>query len=163
MKLRKENKAHIFKDVLDMMFKYFCIITTVLLIINGVTALFSYDGWALYRQDIFRVLLLAFVSVLPFLIDVFFEAGTNRQITVLLVLRFIITAILVSGVLFFIETGADFISIRTGVIFLFVYAVLFGYGTIRARVFVIRINAKLDELHKAENATHINENVKRDV
>jgi len=153
MKIRKKHKWPILKATLDQMFKYFCIVATVLLLINGGLAWVSGNDWILYNQDLLRLILSAFFAVLPLLLAVFFEEYSIKGLPVLRVIRFVITAILVLGTLIIIQpTGRD-VTLLTGVIFLFVYVAIDGYGYVTSRRLVLNINKKLDALHREENAT----------
>jgi len=148
---RKHNKWAAFKLVVDVMFKYFCIIVTMLLIITGIMAWLEGSDWLLHSQDLLRYLLLAFAAVLPILLEAFFEVKT------LLVLRAVHIALIVISVttvlLLFGEPDQG-ITIRTGIIFLVIFASVYGYSYLQNRELAKKVNRQLDALHREENATH---------
>ena len=154
MRWRRNNKWASFKLVADAMFKYFCIIVTMLLIITGVTAWLEGSDWALYSQDLLRYLLLAFAAVFPLLLlDVFFEPKTDHSLPAFKVIRIVLTIIFVLGTLLLLEEPGG-ITIRTGVIFLVIFILIYGYSYLQNRQLATKVNKQLDALHRDENASH---------
>jgi len=148
MKLRNEKKLPSLKMVLDQMFKYFCIVTTVIILVNGTVALITGEAFMLHGRDIMRILLAALLGVLPLLLFLFFEDEMYRGVPVLRIVHFIITAVLVMGILVVVEPyGRDFTR-GTGVIFLLVYFFVYGYGYYRDRSIAHMVNKRLGELHR---------------
>jgi len=162
MKLRKEHKYAIFKELLDPMLKYFCVVTTALILVNWGCAWFSDNDWAFYSQDIVRVLLMAFFGVFTHaMITVFVETNTTKGVLAANVLRFVIIGMLVFGTLVIALPTEGNITLGTVAIFILIYAVVSVYSTKNAIILDLRekkladdINQQLDEIHKAENETH---------
>jgi len=162
MKLRKEHRLAIFKALLDPMFKYFCVVVTTLIVVN-----WSHGGfftlWALRSQDLMRILLISFVGVLPnFMAEVFIETNSAKGVRRKNIVRFCITAILVLGIYALLETTQRGISIGTIATFLFVYGGINVYSYFNATNIEIKeqklaeqINKRLNEIHKAENESHL--------
>jgi len=147
MTFRMANKLPSLKITLDQMFRYFCIITTVIILVNGAMALITGEELVLHGRDVVRILLAALFGVLPLLLFLFFEDDMRRGVPVLRIIHFIITAVLVMGVLLVVEPyGRDFAR-GTGVIFLLVYFIVYGYGYHRDRSIARMVNKRLGELH----------------
>ncbi|MCL2404414.1 MAG: hypothetical protein FWC92_02575 [Defluviitaleaceae bacterium] len=158
MRFRKEHKWHIFKTILDQIFKYFCMVTTVIVLVNGGMAWLSGAQWVLYSRDLMRIFLAAFFAVLPVLLYVFFDDVMHKGFPILRVIHFTLTAALVMGVLLLIEpTGRDF-TLGTGVFAFLIYIAVYGYGYLRDRRVAAKLNKQLKELYLAANETCDGEN-----
>ncbi|MCL2593155.1 MAG: hypothetical protein FWD82_07290 [Defluviitaleaceae bacterium] len=150
MRLRKDYRGLILRALLGQMFKYFCIITTILIITNGIIARITGSEWILYAQDLHRFLLVALFAVLPILIYAFFESDgiILRIIHIGLTIVFALVPLL-----FMNDTGR-----ATLITFLFIFVAIYGYGYYTEKRAAIEINKKLAELHLEEDATHIDKN-----
>ncbi|MCL2378762.1 MAG: hypothetical protein FWC77_06525 [Defluviitaleaceae bacterium] len=158
MKWRRDNKWALFKANLWHMRNYFCLATTVLILVNGGMAWASGGPLVLYSRDLMRILLAALGAVLPILIFVFFEDSMPGGAPVLRLVHFITTAVLVVGTLLVIEpTGRDF-SLRTGILFLVIYVAIYMQEYLKDRAIALKVNRKLDEIHINENASCPDEN-----
>ena len=150
MKIRKEYKWPIFKAISREAVMYFCLASTVMLMVNGGMAWFSGVEWVMYSRDMLRIFLAAFFAVVPIYMFAFFEESVPMRLSVLRVLHFTVTAVLVVGVLLIVEpTGRDF-TLRTGILFLVIYAAVYAYGLYKDRKTATLINKRLDELHMEE-------------
>jgi len=165
MRLRKKHKLAIFKALLGPMFKNFCVIVVVVMIISWARAWFLdalslYEDWALHFSDLSRIFLIAFFSLLPsILLEVFVEASTARGQRAKKIIRFLAITVLVLG-FFAIEDGRGDFSFGIGTVasFLLVYAAISIYFYFNAITIDIRekklaeqINQQLDEIHSSEN------------
>ncbi|MCL2189269.1 MAG: hypothetical protein FWB87_10935 [Defluviitaleaceae bacterium] len=147
MKWRKIRKVKILRSVAAAMLKYFCFIVTLLVFLNIVL------HEAITRVDMLRMVLSAFAGVIPLLLPVFFEFKWKG-----VVLHFLLTGALVIGVqMYFTEGGRDVILL-SALVFLSIYAVFNLYEYAKARTITKQVNQKLNELHAAENATHVSLN-----
>jgi len=125
-----------------------------MVVVNGGMAWLNNMEWVLYNRDLMRILLAAFFAVLPMLIGVFVNPVTPLGLLVLQGVHFVITAVLLMGVLLFIEpTGRDF-TLRTGAIALLLYLGVYVLAYLKDRRIARSVNRKLDELHLHENETH---------
>ncbi|MCL2170326.1 MAG: hypothetical protein FWB74_09935 [Defluviitaleaceae bacterium] len=162
MKLRKEHKMAIFKALLDTVFKYFCVVVTVLITVSWGRTWLNDGTWVLHSQDLMRILLVSFFGVFPnVMVEVFIETDSAKGARQKNIVRFGITALLVLGIDALIEqtyTGAPLGTVTT---FLLVYIGISVYSYFNAINIELKekklaedINERLNEIHKDENESH---------
>jgi len=149
MKWRKQYKLPIFWAALGQMFKYFCVVVTVLVVLNLVNAWTTDNEWAYHRTDLTHMLIMVFVSVLPMLIFVFFEGGIFLRL---------FHIVLTAGISLTYLSLSDDITMRTIITFFVIFTAVYGLGYLKDRSLTIKINKKLDVFHSSENATNDDEN-----
>ena len=166
MKLREKHKGAILKAALDTMFKYFCVVVVVLIVVNWGSAWFADGGWALYSQGLVSILLIALCGILPtLLVEVLVETTSAKGVRTKNAIRFITTAALVLGVYGMIQSAQASaqggISLRVIGIFLLVYGGVNIYSYFNATTIEIeennlaeKINQRLNEFHHTQNETH---------
>ena len=161
MKWRREYKWAIFKALLDSLFKYFCIVATVLIVVSWGRAWFSGNDWALYSQDLVRILLIAFFGGFPALLTAVVETASAKGKLAEYIIRFFTTAVLVLGTHVVTEQTGSGITLDTIISFLLIYAAIVGYSYMNAtnieleeKKLAEQINQQLNEFHKDENETH---------
>jgi len=160
MKFRKKHKLTVLKALLAPMSNYFCIVALALIVINWVIAWFTGEGWVLYSQDLGRVLITAFVAVFPhMMMGIFVETTSAKDVLITHIALFIITALLVFGVLMLLDSNID---LRTIITFFLAYASILAFTFKNAIIIDLRdkklagdINQQLDEIHKGENESHL--------
>lgn len=163
MKLRKINKMLILKNSYDFMFKYFCIVVVALLIASFANAWFAGNTWAIYEADLARILLISLFAILPSLAcTIFIETISAKGVLVKNIIQFCLTALLTLSAYAIIEPSGSGLTFDTLITFLIVYAVIFIYSTLNAVTIEIKekeladqINEKLNEIHNAQNESHI--------
>ena len=162
MKIRKERKWDIFKAMLDAVFKYFCVVVTVLIVVNlGHTGL-SGDNWTLQSHDLVRILLMSLMGILPsFLGHVFIETTSAKGVLHKNITIFIITSVLVLGAHNLIVPSGGGITLSVIVTFLLVYGAVRLYSYFNATTIeleekntAMQINQRLNEIHSGENESH---------
>ena len=158
MRIRTSYRWEAFKAILAQMFQYFCVITTIIIVLNGVTALRSEDGLVLDGIGILRFPMFAFIAVLPMLMFVFFESRTTRGSVIIQSVHFALTAafVILAMLVFGVPDRDAFI--RSGIMMLLFFGAAVLRANIRSRRYAAEINKQLETMHREENATHTDEN-----
>jgi len=152
MKWRKQHKLPVFWAVLSQMFKYFCVVVTVLVVLNLANAWMTDNEWTHNRADLTHMLLMVLLSMVPMLLFVFFEGGIFLRL-----LHIFLTAGIPLIYLAISPPGGSFTT-HTIVTFLIVFVAVYGFGYLKDRRVTIKINKKLDAFRHDENASKDGEN-----
>lgn len=161
MKIRCERKWDIFKALFDPFFKYFCLVVTLLIVINWGSTWSADEVWTLDSEGLELFLLMALLGILPsFLANVFIETDSAKGVRLKKGLIFVITSLLVLGV-HQLYASSDAISLGVILIFLAIYGGIYVYASFNATTIELKeketamaINERLNEIHRDENETH---------
>lgn len=162
MTLRKEYRWVIFKGLLDAMFKYFCVVVMVLILIDWGYMWFAGNEWTLNSQALVRILVISFFGVVPsFIIEIFVAAQDAKAKRNKNIMRFGLTSLFVLGAYVLTATAQNGVTINTLINFLLVYGGIMLYSSFNAtyiplkeRKLAEQINERLNEFHNSENETY---------
>jgi len=142
------------KYALKFMFHLFCIITTFQLIFVATTWTIGGEEFSLVPLDLFKLPLIAFVSVLPSFLLVFKDTISHKALTIRMILHFVLTSGIVFGLLIYFGWLSTKNAVFIVPFFLAIYISAYITQEIRARKLAKQLNEKLNAFHNSENATH---------
>jgi len=136
------------KNLLIYTFIMFCIITTAQMIFRVFHVIFFLERDSHYTS----VLVIALASSLPLLIFTNSDNDSKKKFTFRLLLHFLLTAVIVTGLLFHYHLNMsrtwDILGVAIVTLFFVIYAVcFFGYFYYQKRV-AKKLNARLIEFQK---------------
>jgi len=142
------------KDALKTIFHLFCALTTFILLFIAIQGTFlnreaSFDG-----VDLFKLISVSFVSVLPSLIFVGQETASRRKVIILRIIHFVLTAGAVFGCLIFYDWIDSASAVITVIFFLIVYITASVIIEIRDKKLADKLNERINAFHNTENETH---------
>jgi len=154
MKIRKTHKMQVLKSILPHIFRSFCLITTFVVVFNGLLALFFDRGAAMYAWGMliypFVVLIVASANGLAYVI---FEATSRAGEIALHVLQLVLSAVIVFGTIFMLGGSGLSNLLTNALIFILLYQINIWSSVAHQRQFANTINERLKRLRE-EEATH---------
>jgi hypothetical protein len=111
------------------------------------------EEYALDASGLYKMILVAFVSVLPVLVHVYKETISRTQIIIRQILHLVLTAGLTLGLLVYFEWLVAENAVATVIFFLTIYIIAYTVQAMRAKKLADKLNEKLNAFHNSENAT----------
>ena len=142
------------KEGLKILFHLFCALTTFIVLFIAFQAVFLNREASFGGIDLFKLISISFVSVLPSLIFLGQESASRRKSILLRSLHFILTAGAVFGCLLlygWIDTAS---AMWTVLFFLVVYISASVVIEVRDKKLADKLNEKINAFHNSENETH---------
>jgi hypothetical protein len=142
------------KKWLKILFHLFCALTTFILLFVAFQGTFLNREISFSGIDLFKLVSISFVSVLPSFIYLGQENASHKKIIFLRSLHFILTAGAVFGCLILYGWIDSSTAIASILFFLITYITASVIIEIRDRKLANKLNEKINEFHNAENETH---------
>jgi len=133
-------------------------LTTAIILFMSLTARFADVDAVIYQRDMYRILIVTFISILPSVIFTWLNlwewAVGWYKVMVVHICHVTITGAGVFGVLTFFGWVDVTNALRVFSVFMTVYIISVIVSVLRANSLSRRLNERLDAFHKTENATH---------
>ncbi len=142
------------KDTLKYMFHIFCVITTFETLFIATESLINDSNFVLNAWELYKILIIAFTSVLPMLIFVRSETASRMGMIIRKVIHFVLTSGIVFSLLIYFKWMDAKNAVFIALFFLSIYIPAHIIGEIRAKQLADKLNERINAFHKAENATH---------